>query len=338
MSTRKLLICLMSVMLLAACGSTAEENGAGGEQEELERITFMLGTRPSMAAAPWYLGIENGIFEDAGIDLVLEAAESPSVGMAAVLDGQAEFGSVDFTTLALAKTDEPDTDMRILSITYARPPYAIYSLGSGAAIDDPEELSGRTVHGPTGSSMLKILQVWLDELGIEDVTFKEIDTAAREPLLLAGKLDAIVGFSTSIPGLEQAAEKQGDELVVLEPAEHGLETYYASGIAATTEFIEANEDLTRRFLEAHVEAFEYAFENPQEAAEVLNKNFPELEVDLTVAGMPILEELMTDAGRVEENGVIEPDKVEATIDYADEVLGIDVSPEDLYLTDYLGSD
>jgi NitT/TauT family transport system substrate-binding protein len=324
-----------AVFLLAACGDGADE---GSASRDLDEVTFMLGFRPNVTSSPWYLGIDKGFFEEAGIDLTVQPADAPAVGLAAVLDGQADFASVDFTTLGLAKTEDPDLDMRILSVTYARPPYTIFSLKEGANITTPQDLVGHTVHDPAASNQHLIVEAWLEQEGIEGVRFEEADPAVLESLLLTGEIEAMVGFAPSIPAIAGAAEKAGKELAVLEPAEFGLDTYYASGVAAKESAVEADEDLTRRFLGAYVKSFAYAFEHPDEAAAALSRRFPEQDAELVEAGVPLLEKMMTKDGEVQDLGVIDPAEVEQTIDLVADRLGIEVDPEELYLTGYVPTD
>lgn len=322
---------LLGITLVAACGGDSEPAADG---EKLTKIVHVLGTRPSASSAPWLLGIKNGYFKEEGIDLEVQPADSPSAGMATVLSGDAQFASIDFTTLGLAKTDDPENDVKIICLTYVRPPYTIYSLKDGADVQTPEDLAGKTVYGPTGSSMMKILSVWLDHLGIEGVKFKEVDSASREPLLLSGEIDVIVGFATSMPPLQKAAADQGDELVALQPANEGLDTYYSSGLAAKQSYVDEHQDLAQGFVDAAVRSYAYAFDHIDEAAQIATETYPELDQDLNVKELEILRDLVTDEGRADTIGAIDPEKVQITIDYAKDVLGIEVPPEDLYLTDF----
>jgi ABC-type nitrate/sulfonate/bicarbonate transport system substrate-binding protein len=207
-------------------------------------------------------------------------------------------------------------------------------LKDGADVQTPEDLAGKTVYGPTGSSMMEILSVWLDHLGIEGVKFKEVDSASREPLLLSGEIDVIVGFATSMPPLQKAAADQGDELVALQPANEGLDTYYSSGLAAKQSYVDEHQDLAQGFVDAAVRSYAYAFDHIDEAAQIATETYPELDEDLNVKELEILRDLVTDEGRADTIGAIDPEKVQITIDYAKDVLGIEVPPEDLYLTDF----
>lgn len=324
-------------LTLTACGGDSEPDGAG-TSAELTKISFGLGATPSISSAPYYLGVAKGFFEDVGIDLEVVPSESPSVGLAGVENGQLQFASVDLATIALAKTEDPDVNSRLLSVTYARAPYVLFSLKGKGDVATPEDLSGKTFYGTVGSSKTAIINAWIKEQGIENVTSKDVEGHSRDPLLLSGEVDVIASFISSIPPLEEAAEKQGDELLSLVVADYGLEPFYGTGVTARQDFVEENEQLTRDFLAAYIRSFQYAFDNPEEAGEVLNQEFPEISVEQTIEGIKIQEKLMTDNGRVEELGQIDPEIVEATIDYIDEELDLDVNPEDLYLTGFLPGD
>ena len=330
-ATRTAAVSVVALLVLGACASEPQED-AGAERD---RVRFLLGFVIQGVHAPWIVGQEKGFFEDEGIDLELVPGEAPSIALAGLAAGEGEFASVDLIGLALATKEDPNLDVRYLAPTYARSPFAFYSLRSKGNVDEVADLEGRTVFAPAHSIHSTILPIWLREHGIEDVTFKEVDPASRDQLLVAGEVPIVSAFVSNGPAMDEAASKNGDELLEVEAADEGLSQMYASGVAASGSWIDENPDLARRFLAAYVRSFAYAFDHPEETADVMSENYPEIPRDNTIEQVRIMESLMTADGTVDELGALDPDTIEHTIAYVSDALGLqDVDPASLYLEGY----
>ena len=329
-AARTIALFVVVVVALGACASEPKEE-AGADRD---RVRFLLGFVIQGVHAPWIIGQEKGFFEEEGIDLELVEGEAPSIALAGLAAGEGELASVDLIGLALATKEDPELDVRYLAPTYARSPFAFYSLRSNANVGDISDLEGKTVFAPANSIHPAILPIWLDEHGIDNVTFKEVDPASRDQLLVAGEVPVVSAFISNGPAMAEAAKKNGDELLEVVAADEGLSQLYASGIAASGSWVEENPDLTRRFLRAYVRSFEYAFDNPEETAEVMAAEYPEIPTANTVEQVRIMESLMTADGTVEA-GALDPAIIDHTISYVSDALGLeDIDPESLYLEGY----
>ncbi|MCK9794476.1 ABC transporter substrate-binding protein [Isoptericola sp. 4D.3] len=90
-----------SALALAACsgGSSGEpEPGASGDGG-LTPVT--VGVIPIVDVAPIYLGVQEGFFEDEGLDVTLELAQGGAAIVPAVVSGEYQFGFSNVTSLLL---------------------------------------------------------------------------------------------------------------------------------------------------------------------------------------------------------------------------------------------
>ena len=82
--------------------------------------------------------------------------------------------------------------------------------------------------------------------------------------------------------------------------------YYTPVLIAADSFLEEEPDTARRFLEAVRDGYEYAIENPDEAAEILCKAAPELDPELVKASQEYLSgQYKAEVGQW---GYIDPDR------------------------------
>lgn len=88
MKRRKVTVAVLSVVLAAAaltgCGSAQQTNGPKKTRVVLNEVAH------SVFYAPMYVAIEEGYFEDAGIDLELVTGFGADKTMTAVLTGEAD--------------------------------------------------------------------------------------------------------------------------------------------------------------------------------------------------------------------------------------------------------
>ena len=84
--------CLMAAAaVLTGCAEQEKETGAAVQEGEMEKITLNE-VAHSIFYAPQYVAIEEGYFEEEGLDLTLVTGFGADKVMAAVLSGDAEIG------------------------------------------------------------------------------------------------------------------------------------------------------------------------------------------------------------------------------------------------------
>ena len=86
-----LMILTLTVSLFTACSTSTSETSASGSEAELIPVTLNE-VAHSIFYAPQYVAIENGYFEEEGIDLELVCGFGADKVMTAVLSGEADIG------------------------------------------------------------------------------------------------------------------------------------------------------------------------------------------------------------------------------------------------------
>src|SRR5690625_796748 len=79
-----------TLLLLAACNGDAADPGPEGEDAELTPIT--VGVLPIVDTAAIWLGVDEGIFEEHGLDVTLEILAGGAAVVPTVVSGEHEFG------------------------------------------------------------------------------------------------------------------------------------------------------------------------------------------------------------------------------------------------------
>ena len=241
-------------LLLAACqGPTASPSASG----EPRQVTLLLGFRPDVQFAPFYVAQQEGYYADAGLDVTIEHKQAPDV-QRLVADGQAEFGVADATDVMIART--ADIPITYVSTLYQAFPVALIG-PAGAVPDDPAGLAGMTIGTPGrfGSSWHALLAL-LEAGGLteDDVTIREYPQFNQADGLANGDVDLITGFRNNEP---LRLEARGIEVELLTVDD--IAPLPGPGVIVGDELLADDPELARAFVEATAAAQAAIIEDPE---------------------------------------------------------------------------
>lgn len=212
MSPRRLLFPLIA-MLLVGCLPT----DSASPSVALRPVTLLLGFRPDVQFAPFYLAQQAGYFAEAGLDVTIEFKDGSDV-LLLVADGQAEFGVADATDVMISRSS--GIPVKYISTLYDHFPVALIG-AAGEVPSEPGELAGMRIGTPGefGSSW-HALRALLDAggLAVDDVTIRGYPQFNQVDGLLNGDVDFITGFRNNEPLRLEAQGMSVDLLTVDEIA------------------------------------------------------------------------------------------------------------------------
>ncbi|MBD8079390.1 ABC transporter substrate-binding protein [Cellulosimicrobium arenosum] len=248
----------------SACGQSGTDGGdsPGGQGAEgLTEVTVTLNWVPYGEHAPFYYGVEQGIFEDEGIDLTIQPGNGSGNTVQQVAQQNTDFGWADTPPLANAITS--GMPVRSVGVFLQTGPSSV-EFFADQGITEPADLVGKTVGGTPGDAMYGTFPAWLEINGVDpaDVTVVNVDAAGKIAALIEGKVDAIQGFyHDQAPTIEN---QTGEEVDALPFADFGM-NLLGTGLVANESLIADDPDLVEAMVRATSRSFLEASEN-QEAA------------------------------------------------------------------------
>ncbi len=270
--SRKLTALLAAPLLLAvACGGSDDDGGgtASGGGDELDSVT--VGVIPIVDVAPIYLGLEQGFFEDQGIDLTLEAAQGGAAVVPGVVSGQFEFGFSNVTSLLRAAQE--GLPLKVVANGVASTGVAGEDFGAvvttpESGITDAAGLAGKRVAVNTLNNIgTTTINESIRAAGADpsDVDYVELPFPDMPAALDAGNVDAIwvvepfLTIATSDGATVVASNfvDAADDLTVA--------AYFTSAQLASED-----PDLVERFTTALEQSLQYAAENEDETRAILS--------------------------------------------------------------------
>ena len=283
---KKLLAIILVVTMLAfaavGCGnnnSSADKDGANNSTSdsagEKTKVTFVLDWAPNTNHTGLYVAEKKGYFDEAGLDVeIIQPGEDTAEMM--VGTNQAQFG-ISFQD-SMLPTVAGDNKMPVAAVAAViqHNTSGIISV-KGKGMDRPQGMEGHsyaTWDLPIEQATLK--QVVEDDGGdFSKVELIPSTVTDEVSALQANQVDSIwifygwAGVAADVAGLDTDYFAFKDINPVFD--------YYTPVIIGNTEWMSDNPDVAKAFLSAAKKGYEFAVENPDDAADILLEAVPELE-------------------------------------------------------------
>ena len=256
---------------LAGCGGNESEN-ASAPDGSTQPTTLMLNWYPYGEHAPFYYGVQEGIFARHGIDLTIDAGQGSTKTVQAVGSRQADFGWAD--TPAVLTNIDKGVEVKSTGVFLQTTPSAV-QVFADSGIAGPEDLAGRTIAVSAGDAPTTTFPIYLDKVGVpaDQVTQQSLDAAGKMSAMLSGRVDGLIGFAHDQG--PTIANKSGREVRYLKYSDAGL-NFFSNGLIANTETIGSDPDLVQSMVDATSEAFTAAAADPEAAVAAMAGKDPQM--------------------------------------------------------------
>jgi NitT/TauT family transport system substrate-binding protein len=261
---------LARAALTAAALTCALALGVGAASAETA-LKFALDWKFEGPSAPYFVAIDKGYYKAEGLDVTIDSGPGSVQGIARVAAGTYPIGFFDINSLVKFRDQNPDKTVKAVMMIYDAPPFSIVSLKK-AGIKAPKDLEGKTLGAPTADGAFAQWKAFVKENNIDGskVKIENVGFPVREPMLAAGNVDAITGFSfSSYFNLLQKGVAP-DDINVMLMADHGL-VLYGNAIMVNPDFAKANPKIVAGFVRATVKGFIETAKNPEEAVKSVMK-------------------------------------------------------------------
>lgn len=263
-STRSL-VAVASVVLLGACSGPGDtETGSG----ELTEVT--VGAIPIGDVAPLHLGVREGFFEEAGLDVTVESTTGGAVAVPGVVSGNLDFAFGNSVSLMVAR--DQGLDVRYVTSGAATTggddgDFAGVVVPEDSPIRDVQDLEGATV---SSNNLANIgdtsIRMAVDNAGGDGSTLEFVEVAFpdAQAAVESGQVDAALILEPFLT----PARQSGARVVSWNYAE-AHPRLDIGGYFTTGERIEQDPETVRRFQDAMNRSLEYAEEHPDEVRDVI---------------------------------------------------------------------
>jgi NitT/TauT family transport system substrate-binding protein len=182
-------------------------------------------------------------------------------------------GFADINSLIKFRDANPTVPIKAVFMVYNKPPFAIVGRKS-RGVEKPKDLEGKKLGAPAPDGAYAQWKIFVQANNIDasKVTIENVGFPVREPMLAAGQVDAITGFSFSSYINLKDRGVPVDDIVVLLMANHGV-NLYGNAIIVNPKFAAEKPAAVKAFLSAFVKGMKETVRSPQTAVDsVLKRN------------------------------------------------------------------
>jgi NitT/TauT family transport system substrate-binding protein len=266
--------------------------------------------------APIVLAAADGLFGAEGLAVTTDIASGSPEAIERVATGTSQFALIDINELIRFRGKPNAPPVKAVFMLFNKSPYAIVARKS-RGIRALSDIEGKTLAVAEGDLSFRLWPALAQQNGIKRASVKvnKISAAVREPMLSAGQVDAVAGFSYLSAVNLRDRGVPADDLAVLRYADYGCEAY-GFAVIVNPAFASARPEAVKGFVRAVIAGTHLAIRERGHAADQVVSRMEGGSRDLELERLEAVigDNILT--GEVKRNGIggIDPARLERSID------------------------
>jgi NitT/TauT family transport system substrate-binding protein len=287
-----------------------------GSASAQQAIKFTLDWKFEGPAAPFLVPIDKGYYKAEGLDVTIDTAGGSLEPLNRVAAGTYDMGFGDINSLIKFRDANPNVPIKAIFMVYNKPAFSIVSRKS-RGVTKPKDLEGKKLGAPAPDGAFAQWKIFVQANGIDasKVTIENVGFPVREPMLAAGQVDAITGFSFSSYINLKDRGVPADDIVVMLMADYGV-NLYGNTIIVNPKFAAEKPEAVKKFLNAFLKGIKETVRTPSTAVEsVIKRNdVAKKPVELERLQMAIRDNIVTPEVKANGFGGVDMDRLTKSID------------------------
>jgi ABC-type nitrate/sulfonate/bicarbonate transport system substrate-binding protein len=264
------LSCLLASFLMGGCGPGKEQ-----ATSRLEKFDFLIDWHADATHLGVYYARDLGLFQKLGLDVSIIEVLGANQAVSAVAAGRYKIATASGGATVLAYNN----DARIVSlgVLYSRIPTVVFGLAK-SGIHQPKDLIGKTVGIYPGSINNNEFEAFmkLEKLDPKKIKIVSI-TGSSIPLLLTGKVDAVLGYAETAPVTlsmnPQVTAVHGSKTFELPLADYGVNGY-SLNVVTSRQALQQEPEKIRKIADAVFQGYRVGCAQQEQAVDSFLKQFP----------------------------------------------------------------
>ncbi|MDF2606033.1 MAG: hypothetical protein K0S34_223 [Bacillales bacterium] len=293
------------ITMLIGCGGTDNTNVP---EQKKEKVTIMLDWFPNTNHTGIYVAKEKGYFSDLGLEVeIIQPGDSIGVEQV-VASNKADFGIGYQEGITLARTEGVPVISVAAVIQHNTSAFASLTKSNITDVKGFENKRYATFGSPIEQAMLKEI------MSKNSADFSKVNLVQSGASDFFKTMERDADFMWVYYGWDIVAAKKnniGVNYLMLKDLDVNFD-YYTPVIFTSETYLKNNKNTAKKFMKAISKGYEFAINNPDESANLLLKNAPELDKEIVIESQKWLaNEYKADASKWGEQ------KVETWKRYAD---------------------
>ncbi|MFZ5693148.1 MAG: ABC transporter substrate-binding protein [Pseudomonadota bacterium] len=297
---------LAAIVTALACGSAAAQTP----------VKFTLDWKFEGPAAPFLVAADKGYYKAEGLDVTIDTAGGSLEPLNRIASGTYDIGFGDINSLIKFRDANPNVPIKAIFMVYNKPPFAIVGRKS-RGVSKPKDLEGKKLGAPAPDGAYAQWKIFTQANGIDPskVTIENVGFPVREPMLAAGQVDAITGFSFSSYINLKDRGVPADDISVILMADHGV-NLYGNAIIVNPKFAAEKPEAVKKFLNAFLKGLKDTVKSPETAVDsvVKRNDVAKKPVELERLQMALRDNILTPEVKANGFGGVNMDRLNKSID------------------------
>jgi NitT/TauT family transport system substrate-binding protein len=288
-------------------------------QQKVEKVDFLLNWVPGGDYAPLYYAKKMGWYQQAGIDLQIEAGRGSAPAIQRVGAGTNPLGIADFGTALALRAKGVDV-VGVYNI-FANSAHGLYWLKS-SGIRTVKDLAGKKIGNPPGDAARIMWPALAKANGIEpnSVTWVNVDANGKLAALKAKAVDA----TTQFYNIHHIFERElGADMGFLAWRDAGF-NQYSNSVLVNGDYLKNNRGIVDRVVKVTQRAYAACVVTPRPCVDALVEANSALKHDNEMTNWSLVEVLMRDKfAETVALGYMDPQRMERDYELVKTYIGID---------------
>jgi NitT/TauT family transport system substrate-binding protein len=228
-------------------------------------ILMSTALRTDGAIAPIAVANARGYFRTEGVSVTLDNSVNSATALRRVASGERDMALVDMTALIRYREQPDAAPIKAVFVFYNQTPYAIVARKS-RGISGFASLEGKKLGVTEGEPVAQQWPAFAKQQGVDTakIQIEKIGAAVREPMLSAGQLDAVTGFSFATAVDLKDRGIPASDLAVLRFSDFGS-ALYGHAIVVNPKLAAERPDHVKAVLRGLVNGFKFTLRDPGKA-------------------------------------------------------------------------
>ena len=318
---RKFMTLLIIMGLLLSPLAGCSKNPPSQDKQELTKVTVLLDWLPNTNHTGLYVAKEKGYFKSEGLNVeIMQPGEGGTSQLLAAGKGEFGISYQEEVTIARSQNIQHNTS------GFASP--------VEKGITSPRDFEGKSYGGWGSPAETAVIKALMDKYQAD---FNKVE------MLNIGEADFFTSMHKGVDfawiywgwtGVEAEQRNLNLNFIKLRDENPALD-FYTPVIITSEKMLKENPELAKKFMRACSKGYQFAIENPEDAAELLLKNEPDLDRNLVMASQKYLaNEYQADAPRWGEMKR-EVWKNYANFMYENKLIDKNIAPDKAFTNKYL---
>ncbi|WP_299717744.1 ABC transporter substrate-binding protein [Tardiphaga sp.] len=289
--------------------------GRAADDKAPVAIQFVLDRPIDAVAAPFVLASTRGLYGAENLAVTTTVASGSRDAIARVASGASDMALADINALVRYRDAADAVPIKAVFVLLNQAPYAIVARRS-RGVTSLGSLDGKTLGIAEGDLAIRLWPALArrNNIKLANVKQEKISAAVREPMLSAGQVDAVSGFSYLSAVNLRDRGVPADDLAVFRFGDYGSAAY-GLAVIANPKFVAEKPEAVKAFVRAIATATQLTIQQPAKAIDdvLTQMESGSRDLELERLRVAIRDNILTDDVRRDGLGGIDPARFETSI-------------------------